>query len=277
MTVWAYLNGEVLPSESAKVPAGGAGMLVGLGLFETFRARRGRVLALDRHYERLASGARLLGLGLTLELAQLRDAVATLAERNGIEDARVRLTLSAGAAEGPPDVFIQARRATDYPPSMYEHGIALRTSSIRRDDASPLSRVKSVNYALNLLARDEARRAGADEALLMNRLGWVAEGSSSNIFALQSGVLRTPRVADGALPGVTRSLVLEMASGLGLKTREVRQRLSDVIRADEVFVTNAIAGVLPVVAIDGSRVGEGRPGPLTKAIRAAYEEACLAP
>ena len=269
---WVYLNGDVLPSEAAMVPASSAGLLVGRGVFETFRARPHGVLRLDRHYERLAAGAHLLGIEMTLKLDDLREAVAAVVARNGLDDARVRLTLSAGPDGGRPNVLIQARPATDYPPHLYERGIRLRTASTRRNQASPLSRVKSVNYAGNLIARDEARRAGADEALLLNSRGSIAEGSATNVFIVRDAILMTPRIEDGALPGITRRVVLDIAHSLGLRVREIRLRPGDLAVANEVLVTNAVAGVLPVAFIDGMPVGDGRPGPATGRIAAAYQE-----
>jgi branched-subunit amino acid aminotransferase/4-amino-4-deoxychorismate lyase len=205
----------------------------------------------------------------------MHGAVGTLVERCGLADARVRVTLTAGARSGP-NLLIQARENADYLPETYERGIRLRTAAIRRNEASPLSRLKTTGFAENLMARDEARRAGADEALLLNGRGLVAEGSTSNVFAVRRGQLVTPRIEDGALPGVTRGAVLDLAASLGLKPETCRVRPKDLLDSAEVFVTNAIAGVLPVVAIDATPVGDGRPGAATARLSLAYEECAAA-
>lgn len=278
---WVYLDGAYLPAAEARVAADDAGLLYGRGLFETFRARRGAVYRLERHLERLAAGAQVLGIALPPALAELPDVVRELTERCGLEDARVRLTLTAGpstglrasAGGGRPSLLIQARPATDYPERLHEVGVAAVVASVRRNETSPLSRVKSLNYLDNLLAREEARRAGADEALFLNTRGLLADGSASNIFILRGGGLLTPPVEDGALPGVTRGAVLELAGAADITAREASLSREELLGADEAFLTNAVAGVLPLVSVDGAKLGSGAPGEVTRRARALYEAA----
>lgn len=269
-----YLDGAFLPADEAKLPAADAGRLYGRGLFETFRARRGSVFLLDRHLARLRAGARTLGIEPPEELDQLSAVLRELAERCGLEDARMRLTVTAGPEGGRPSLLLQARPASDdYPEEVYERGIRVIVASARRNETSPLARIKSVNYLDNLLAREESRRAGADEALLLNTRGLLAEASTANLFIARDGGLATPPVSDGALPGITRGAVLELARDAGIAAREASLTLDDLYQATEAFLTNAIASVLPVVSVDERKVGSDKPGELTRRVRILYEEA----
>jgi branched-chain amino acid aminotransferase len=270
---WVYLDGAYLPSAEAKVAADDAGLLHGRGLFETFRARRGVVYLLERHFDRLETGAKILGIVLSHTLADLRAAVRMLTERCGLEDARVRLTLTAGSASGRPSLLIQARAATDYPQRLYERGMSAFVARVRRNETSPLTRVKSLNYLDSLLAREQARRADLDEALFLNTRGHLADGSATNVFLVRDGELFTPPVEDGALPGITRGAVLELARAARIDAREMSLTLDDLRHAEEAFLTNAVAGLLPLVAVDGAKVGSGRPGPLTRRLSELYEAA----
>jgi branched-chain amino acid aminotransferase len=274
---WVYLDGAYLPSAEAKVAADDAGLLHGRGLFETFRARRGAVYLLERHFDRLEAGAQTIGIVLPQTLADLRAAVRTLTERCGLEDARVRLTLTAGSASGRPSLLIQARAATDYPQRLYELGMSALVPSVRRNETSPLARVKSLNYLDNLLAREQARRADLDEALFLNTRGRLADGSTTSLFLVRDGELLTPPVEDGALPGVTRAAVLELTPAARIGAHERSLTLDDLRGAEEAFLTNAVAGLLPLVSVDGAKVGSGRPGPLTRRLRELYEAAAAAP
>ena len=273
---WVHLDGVCLPAAEARVAADDAGLLYGRGLFETFRARRGAVYRLERHLDRLAAGARTLGIALTLTPPELQRAVRELTERCGLVDARVRLTLTAGPAGGRPSLLVQARAASDYPARVYEQGMSAVTASTRRNETSPLSRVKSLHYLDNLLAREAARRTGADEALLLNTRGLFADGSGSNIFIVRAGELLTPPVEDGALPGVTRGAVLELAEAAGIAVREVSLTSEELSSADEAFLTNAVGGLMPLVSVDGAPVGSGVPGEVTQRLRALYEAAASA-
>ena len=167
---WVFLNGRFVERGEAAVPALDRGLLYGYGLFETMRSYNGRVFRLDAHYRRLSEGAAVLDLPPALTLDELRVAIDALLERNGLADAYLRLTVTAGPAPdgggASPSILLVARPLSGYPPDLYQRGMAAVTSASRRNEASPLSRVKSLNYLDNLLAREEARRKGADEAIL---------------------------------------------------------------------------------------------------------------
>src|SRR4030042_933633 len=203
---WVFVNGELVEGPAARVPALDRGLLYGYGLFETMRSYGGHVFRLEQHYRRVGGGAALLALEVPISFPALGEAVAAVLERNRLADTSLRLTLTAGPSEATEpsraQVVLFAGEPTEYPEALYERGMAAVTSRIRRNETSPLSSVKSLNYLDNLLAREEARRQGADEAVLLNSQGFVAEGSASNVFLVRNGVLLTPSVQSGALPGL---------------------------------------------------------------------------
>jgi branched-chain amino acid aminotransferase len=281
---WLYLDGAFVPAADATIAANDRGLLHGRGLFETFRARRGRpIYRLNHHLARLQAGARVLGIAVQLTPADLEASVRSLADRCTLDDARVRLTVTAGrradihqrrpgAADARGSVLIQASAAgPDYPEHLYEAGVSAIIATVRRNETSPLSRVKSLNCLDNILAREAARRAGAEEALLLNTRGLLAEGSATNLFTVRRGELLTPPVEDGALPGVTRAALLEIAREAGVTAAERSITPADLAGAEEAFLTNAVAGVLPLVAVAGVRIGDGSPGELTHRLRVLYE------
>ncbi len=270
-----YLDGAFLPADEARVPATGGGALFGRGVFETMRALAGRVFLFDAHMERLRHGARSLDLHEP-DTPTIGEAIAELTRRLAIDDARVRVTLSAGEAAGgigSASLLVQARPATDYPPELYERGISAIVAGVRRNETSPLSRVKSVNCLDNVLARESARARGADEAILLNTRGLVAEGSVSNVFAVVAGALVTPPIDDGALPGVTRAAVLELARDARVAVRERSLTLRELEAATEAFVTNAVMGVMPLVSVGGAAIGAGQPGEPTRTMMRLYAAA----
>jgi branched-subunit amino acid aminotransferase/4-amino-4-deoxychorismate lyase len=258
------------------VPALDRGLLYGYGLFETMRSYGGRVFRLEEHYRRLSEGAAVLDLPPTLTLDELRVAIDTLLESNGLADAYLRLTVTAGPTPvdggASPSVLLVARPLSGYPPDLYQRGMAAVTGSTRRNEASPLSRVKSLNYLDNLLAREEARRREADEAILLNTRGLVAEGSASNVFLAQGERLLTPGIESGALPGITRATVIELAQEAGIACLEGEVEAAMLDDAREAFLTGSVMGVMPLTRLDGRPIGGG-PGPTTRAISRLYDQA----
>jgi branched-chain amino acid aminotransferase group I len=277
MSAWAYVNGEFVEQEAAVVSASDRGLLHAYGLFETMRSYGGRVFRLEQHYQRLAEGASTIGIELPLRLEELRAAIDALLERNALPDARIRLTVTAGPAPesgaATPSVLLVATPLTDYPPELYERGMAAITSDIRRNEKSPLSRVKSLNYLDNLLAREEARRKGADHTILLNTRGLVAEGSSSNVFIVDGEGLTTPSIESGVLPGITRAVVMEIARDAGIPIRESEVAPAELSGASEAFLTGSVMGVMPLTRLDGSPIGDGQPGPRTREVSRLYEQA----
>lgn len=254
------------------------GLLYGDGVFEGLRVYARRVFRLDAHLERLALGARALGIELP---GGLRDVVLGTSRATGLDDAYLRLIVTRG--DGPlgvdptdcdsPRVICMADELSLFSDAQRARGLALRTSSLRRPTPDVLDpRVKSLNYLTSVMARREARLSGADDALLLNRDGLVAEASVANVFAYRRGVLRTPSGVDGALEGITREAVLELAQGLGIPTEVGRTGRVDLLGADEVFLTGTGIEIAGVRSLDGVAIGEGAPGPLTAKLEAAFGE-----
>lgn len=254
-----WLNGALLPAAAARIDPADRGLLLGDGLFETMAAREGTVPELARHYARLAHGAALLRIPLPLSLAALECAAGNLLAANGLSEAALRLTLTRGPAPRgllPPEPPAPTLLLTTAPPPS---GGTLRliTASIRRDEHSPLSALKTLNYLPGVLARIEAAEQGADDALLLNTQGFVAETSAANLFVRRGGAWFTPPVADGALPGVRRAKLLE--SG---RIREARLTAEQLLQAEAIFAGNALL-LRPVAAIDGRAIPQTNPAELS--------------
>ena len=278
---WIFVNGEVVERSTARVSALDRGLLYGYGLFETMRSYGGRVFRLTEHYRRLCDGASRLAIAVPLSLDDVGEAVDAVLVRNDLADAYLRLTVTAGTppnAAGPAGdaaAVLVARPLTDYPPDLYRRGMAAVVSPVRRNETSPLTRVKSLNYLDSLLAREAARRRGADEAILLNTRGLVAEGSASNLFLVEGGRLLTPSIESGALPGITRQAALELASAAGLEAVESGVEMQALWDAPEVFLTNSVMEVMPLTMLDGRPVGSGKPGPVTERLGQMYRELVL--
>ena len=279
MDEMVYLNGSLLPRSKARISVLDYGFLYGFGLFETMRAYNGNVFLLDSHLKRLAHSSEKLGI--PFETEDLNKAVRSTIQANGLKDARIRITVSIGEGGVVPDpstcttptVLIIAAGYNPYPPQIYQKGFSAVISSIHRNSQSPLSGLKSANYLESLLAKQEAKKAGSDEAILLNEKGYVAEASMSNIFIVIDGTLITPGLESGILPGITRETVMELANQLGINTLERDIKPNDILNAQEVFVTNSLIEVMPLTSVDGKSVGSGIPGPITNKLMAAYKQA----
>jgi len=282
MSEIVYLNGCLIPRSQASISVLDYGFLYGYGLFETMRAYGGQVFRLDSHLSRLARSAEILGL--PIGALELKGAVMDTIQANKLGDARIRITISMGEGGMVPDpstcnkptVLIIAGHYQPYPEQVYQKGFRAVVSSIRRNSQSPLSGLKSANYLENMLAKQEARAAGVDEALCLNEKGLLAEASMSNIFLVTDGILRTPGQESGILLGITRETILELASQLGINTIEQDIRLDELFRAQEAFLTNSLIEVMPLTEVDGKPIGSGRPGPVTQRLMADYRKLVLA-
>ena len=280
-----YLNGQLLPRSKARLSPFDHGFLYGYGLFETMRAYNRHIFRLDRHLARLRYSAQSLGLAhgilnIVEGKQSLNTACMETLEANRLKDARLRLTITAGEGDMTPDpstcssptVLITARTLFPLPPEKYESGFKAALSSLHRNSQSPLSRLKSTCYLENILARMEARAAGYDEAILLNEQGYLAEGSTTNIFLVNSGELITPSLESGVLPGITREAILEIARSANIKTLERPVELKELIEAEESFVTNSILELMPLTWFNGKPIGTGKPGQLSNKLLAAYRK-----
>ena len=278
MTEIVYLNGSLIPRNQASISALDYGFLYGYGLFETMRAYEGRVFRLDRHLSRLARSVEILGM--SIQTAELEDAVMDTVRANKLSNARIRITISIGEGDMVPDpgtcekptVLITAADYQPFSQQVYQKGFRAVVSSICRNSQSLLSRLKSANYLESMLARQEARKAGVDEALCLNEKGFLAEASMSNVFLVDNGTLKTPGLGSGILPGITREAVLELAPQLGTNTLEQDIQLGELMNAEEAFLTNSLMEVMPLTEVDSKPVGSGIPGAVTVKLMATYKE-----
>ena len=275
-----YLNGKLVPAQEAKISPFDRGLLYGYGLFETMRSYNEHVFRLDQHLARLRRSAMVLALASELEAYDLEQAIYKTLEANHLKDARIRLTVSAGIGErglappnlGPITVMVSVEKLVLPPPQVYRRGIHAAIVSTRRNSLSPLSQIKATNYLDSFVALSQAVASGAEEAVLLNERGFIAECSTSNIFLVAEGILTTPSVESGILPGITREAVLELARDLGIETVEREIPEADLFQAEEAFLTTSVREVVPITSVNGKPVGSGRPGTVTKRLMAAYKE-----
>lgn len=277
----AWVNGRIINEEEPCLSVRERGFLYGDGLFETVRVYRGRPFAWERHLARLEAGCARLGMPCPGQLIAdgTRDVLGTL----GPADGSLRVTVTRGEAPRgllappgtKPTVVITAGEGEPYSQEAYERGFRAVTVSFPRNQLSPLVRLKSLNYLENLIGRQEAAAAGADEGIFLNLRGEVAEGTISNVFlVLGDRRIVTPPPESGLLPGITREWVITLAGKLGFSVCEQPVLPRDFLRAQEAFLTNSLLEVMPLVALDGAVVGTGAPGPVAQALREAYREIC---
>ena len=275
-----YINGEFVNRGVACISAFDRGFLYGYGLFETMRSYEGRVFYLDRHIARLADSAAVLGIREALEPEKLEDGVLRTLKANGMEDARIRLTVTAGRGSRsiglPPagnlTTVISAEKLALPSAETYAKGLCASIVGIRRNGRSPLCRMKTLGYMENMLAHAEAIAAGCDEAILLNTDGCVAECSASNIFIVEEGRLVTPPTDTGILPGITRGIIIDLASRLGIGLTQEAVSVDRMKGAQEVFITNSVIEVMPVAMIDGGDVGAGCRGKVAELLTAEYRK-----
>lgn len=255
-----WLNGRIVTEEEACVPVTDRGLLLGDGLFETMAVYNGRVFGLNAHLERLTSGLVIVGFAQAVDMAMLRAGIASYLAAGEQGDAALRLTVTRGSGprglappEAPePTILMTLSPMPVSPRPPVSLHIAMAT---RRNEHSPLSRVKALSYADHLLALSEARAYGADDALMLNTRGAIACATVANVFAIRDDRLETPPVHDGALPGTMRALVLSLAKDAGLVPLEASLQAEDLVKADAVLLTNSISRVIEVKACNGAPVG----------------------
>ena len=267
-----YIDGKFYPEASAKVSVLDHGLLYGDGIFEGIRFYNGRVFRLEEHLDRLWDSARSICLEIPMTMREVREAVLETIRQNHLRDGYIRLLVTRGVGNlglNPvqckhPSVIIIAATIALYHENIYRKGLTIVTCATRRTSPAALNpAVKSLNYLNNVMARIEANLAGADEALMLNDAGNVAECTADNVFIIKRGQIFTPPITAGALRGITRSIVFEIAAELGIKIMEADITRHDVFIADECFLTGTAAEIVPVVKADGRLIGNGKPGPIT--------------
>jgi branched-chain amino acid aminotransferase len=272
----AWVNGRLVGEAEPSLSLLERGLTLGDGVFETMLAAGSNLFRPAEHLERLARGASLLAIALPAP-EHLLAAVQDTLSANRLSAAVVRLTVSRGPDPGrgldvspalTPTIIV---RAMPYQPrAIRRTGLTAVFASLRRNENSPLSRVKSLSYADSVLARLEARRRGADEAILLNTRGEVCCASAANLFVVKGDVLTTPPGESGALPGVTRRCLLELAAARGLAVREAPVLSEDLWAADEAFLTNTVIGVAGLTSVERRPIGAGRLGERTRSLAADY-------
>jgi branched-chain amino acid aminotransferase len=274
-----HVNGQLVPGGRAAVSVFDHGFLYGDGVFEGIRVYDGLVFRLRPHVQRLFQSARTIALSIPLTPEEIEHAVVTTVAANGDRDCYIRLIVSRGTGDlgldpkncPVPTMVIICDTIALYPKEAYDKGIALATAGVRRVPLESLDpRVKSLNYLNNLLAKLEARNAGVPEALMLNHQGFVAEGTADNVFIVRNGRLLTPDPLQGALEGITRRAVLDLAEKAGIPSAETVIALHDVYNADECFLTGTAAEIVPVTKVDGRSIASGLPGPMTRRLMADF-------
>lgn len=273
--ILVHLNGELVPRDEARVSVFDSVVQGGDAVWEGLRVYDGKVFALDRHLDRLFASAHALRFEGVPSREEVRDAVIeTLVANEMYDQAHVRLTLTRGpkVTSGMSPTFNRVGCTlivlAEWKPPVYESaGIRLITSSVRRNSPATLdSKIHHNNLLNNILAKIEADVAGADDALMLDLHGFVAETNATNVFLVRGGGLVTPSV-DACLPGITRAIVLELAAADGLETVERNVSLSEIYTAEEVFTTGTMGELSPVLEVDGRVIGDGAEGPITRRLR----------
>ncbi|MFB9324330.1 aminotransferase class IV [Paenibacillus aurantiacus] len=279
-------NGSIIHAEEAVIPVYDHGFLYGVGLFETFRTYGGRPYLLERHLDRLAEGCRELGIRYEIELDVMRAWLADVMVSNSLDEAYVRLTVTAGEAGlglpqhdyESPNALLLVKPLPEMSERLYEEGKELALLSTRRNTPEGAIRFKSLHYMNNILAKRELRGSGAAanaEGLMLTREGWLSEGIVSNLFFVKDGMVHTPSIDTGILPGITRARVMELATGAGFSVREGHYTWEELTHAQEIWVTNSIQEIVPISTLragDGQRmrVGGGTAGPVATMLLQTY-------
>jgi len=274
-----YIDGKYLDERNAKISVFDHGLLYGDGIFEGIRVYNGRVFKLKEHIDRLFYSAKAILLEIPLKHEEVMRAVVETCRRNKLKEGYVRLLVTRGIGTlglnpnscKSPSVVVIAGKIQLYPPALYEKGMEIVTVPTVRNLHSALNpAIKSLNYLNNILAKIEANNAGCEEAIMLNAEGYVAECTGDNLFIVKAAQLLTPPLSAGALYGITRGVVMDLAREKGLQVGEPNLTRYDVFNADECFLTGSGAEIVPVVKVDGRIIGTGTPGPVTRDLVQRY-------
>ena len=276
-----WINGKLYDKQDAKISVYDHGLLYGDGVFEGLRSYGGKVFRLQQHLTRLWNSAKAILLEIPMTREAMAKAINETLKINGLADGYIRLIVTRGAGSlgldpnrtADPQVIIITDLIKVYPDELYSEGLEIITASTMRNHPAALSpRIKSLNYLNNILAKIECLQAGCMEALMLNHKGEVAECTADNIFIVRDGVLFTPPTDAGALEGITREAVIELARQAGLEVREVPMTKHDVYIADECFLTGTAVEVIAVVKLDSRKIGSGAPGPITRDLKERFHK-----
>lgn len=269
---WIYLNDRLVKKEEAVISVYDHGFLYGDGVFEGIRVYDGNIFQLDAHLERLYESAHSIMLEIPYNREELQQILIDTVNKNELSSAYIRLVVSRGIGNlgldprscPKPSVVVIAEALAIFSEDLYKNGLKLASVATRRNRPDVLSpQVKSLNYLNNILVKLESVQSGADEALMLNDQGYVTEGSADNIFVVKNGKIKTPPAYLGALEGITRNVIIELAKTLGYELEESPFTRHDVYIADEVFLTGTAIEVIAVVDVDSRMIGNGKPGTVT--------------
>ena len=276
-----FVNGKFVPKDEAVVSVFDHGFLYGDGVFEGIRAYNGRIFRLSEHICRLYESAKHIMLNIPYSIAEMEQAVIKTVRENNLRDAYIRVVVSRGVGDLGLDprlcpasqVIIIADKIVLFAEEKYRQGLKVVTVSTRRNICDALDpKIKSLNYLNNILVKIEANQAGVMEALMLDRNGFVTEGSGDNVFIYRRGKLMTPPPYLGILEGITREVVLELARQEGIPIQETPFTRHDVYVCDECFLTGTAAEIIPVVEVDGRVIGAGKPGAVTGRLMERFKE-----
>lgn len=280
MEFLVYLDGKFVPENEAKISVFDHGFLYGDGVFEGIRAYNGRVFRLREHLDRLYDSAKAINLEIPISKQEFERIILETLRKNNLRDAYIRPIVTRGVGDlgldprkcKKPTIIVITKPWGKMYGDLYEKGLKAVTVTVRRNsyDALPPN-IKSLNYLNNVLAKIEANVKGGDESIFLDKDGFVSEGSGDNIFIVKNGKILTPPTINN-LRGITREVVIELIQKFAIPFAERNIGLYDLYTADEVFVTGTAAEIAPIVEIDGRKIGEGKPGKITKLLMEEFEK-----
>ena len=274
-----FLNDKIVKDTEGLLSTLDRGFLYGDGLFETLRAYEKKPFRLEDHVTRISNSAQYFNIPFRYTSQQIRQIIEQLLAANNLQDAYIRMTLSRGLGVNglistgtcTPTFVIHTKPLTAYPASLYKTGVSLITSHIRRSTTCPISCHKTLNFLTNYLIKKKASGKGAHDALILNTDNYIAECAVSNIFVVEKSIVITPSSKANILPGITRKITLELCKEKGIHASEELFGLERVFGASEVFITNALMEIMPVLKIDGYAIGKLVPGTITKLLHDKYK------
>jgi branched-chain amino acid aminotransferase len=271
-----FLNDKIIDDTEAHISVSDSGFLYGMGLFETMRCTGGKVFALDDHLARLFSSAKELAINNPYDTKYVADAIGQTLEANNLTDARLRLSLTNGpmaqGGDAKATLLVTATRFEPYPDEYYQKGVGIVLTDFRQNSQDPVVKHKTTNYFSRLLALNVAHQKKAAEALWFTTDGRLAEGCVSNVFCVKDSALYTPRLDTPVLPGIMRKTVCEVAKAESIELVEKDLAIKDLLAADEIFLTNVIMLILPVVGVEAHTVGDGKVGSVTRRLTESVKE-----
>jgi len=277
MAEQVFLNGKLVDADEAKVTVFDTGLQHGVGLFETLRTYRGSVFRLEEHVERLRNSASMLGMVVEDRVDIYRKGINELLVANGLSDARIRITVTAGSVRVGIHQGGQSQRTTvmtcgpfQESPDVYHHGVVVMLSDYKLSPSDPIARYKTTCFLPRLLALRTAQRARMADAVWFTTDGFLADGSTSNIFLFKDDKLLTPSLELPVMAGITRKAILEIARDMQICAEEGKFSLQDMLGSTEIFLTNSVMEIMPVVAVEKHEVGDGKPGAITRTFLQKY-------